>query len=109
MTKFRRSNQQFSAPWVGRFSPEYLDYMASPEWQQRRRRALTRAGYQCGMAGDGACRGPLDVHHKHYKNLGNEGDEDLQVLCRLHHRYADARRKGDWVAAGKLWLELHFS
>lgn len=59
-------------------------YMEQPEWQQRRRQALARAGYKCQ-----ACSGrdtTLDCHHNSYQNYGNERPHDLIVLCRPCHQ-----------------------
>ena len=59
-------------------------YMEQPEWQQRRRQALARAGYKCQ-----ACSRrdtTLDVHHNSYQNYGDERPEDLVVLCRSCHQ-----------------------
>jgi 5-methylcytosine-specific restriction endonuclease McrA len=59
-------------------------YREEPEWQQRRRQALARAGYRCQM---GASHdGPLDVHHNTYQNYGAERLKDLVVLCRACHQ-----------------------
>jgi 5-methylcytosine-specific restriction endonuclease McrA len=62
----------------------FAEYRNQPEWQQRRRQALARAGYRCQM---GASHdGPLDVHHNTYQNYGDERLEDLVVLCRSCHQ-----------------------
>jgi 5-methylcytosine-specific restriction endonuclease McrA len=60
------------------FSPQYLGYMRSQEWRNRRQRALARAGYRCQVCGG---KSGLQVHHVSYANLGHEQDEDLTVLC----------------------------
>jgi 5-methylcytosine-specific restriction endonuclease McrA len=61
----------------------FAEYRVQPEWQQRRRQALTRAKYRCQM---GASHdGPFDVHHTTYQNYGGERLEDLVVLCRSCH------------------------
>jgi hypothetical protein len=28
---------------------------------------------------------PLDLHHKHYRTLGEEGLDDVELLCRACH------------------------
>ena len=35
---------------------------------------------------------PLDLHHVHYRLLGNEQPEDVELLCRECHRGADGSR-----------------
>jgi hypothetical protein len=37
--------------------------------------------------------GELQVHHRHYKTLGREQPEDVEVLCPACHRVADAERE----------------
>jgi len=59
-------------------------YMEQPEWQQRRRQALARAGYRCQTCGRSGTT--LDVHHNSYQNYGNESLQDLVVLCRSCHQ-----------------------
>jgi hypothetical protein len=77
-----------------RLSPEYIAYMRSPEWDAVRKRALSAAKYKCKYRSRfSKCSGPLQVHHKTYKNLFHERPEDLEVVCKKHHRWADIRRK----------------
>jgi len=63
-------------------SPEYKKYLASPDWQARRNKALDRAGHKCQVC---SRRMGLDVHHNSYERLGHEVDTDLTVLCRRCH------------------------
>lgn len=75
---------------------KYTDYIQSPEWRQKRREAITRAMNRCErcqrLSHDN--RG-LEVHHKTYKNFGNEPLTDLEALCKNCHERADEeRRKG---------------
>ena len=77
------------------FSAEYLDYMRSSAWRERRQRALKQACYRCQICGEG---GKLEVHHSTYENLGHERDEDLIVLCWLCHKVVTA-----WLRARRLW------
>lgn len=55
--------------------------MRSPEWTERRARFIADHPGGCVICGD--C--PVHVHHMDYRNLGNEPDGDLVVLCRDHH------------------------
>ena len=54
-------------------SAEYLDYLSSPEWRDRREQALWRAHNRCQL-----CDSPehLDVHHRTYKRFKNERVEE---------------------------------
>jgi len=73
---------------------EYRKYIASSQWQERRKEVLA------GQDGQGSwcnrCKIPrwlasiafdqdLHVHHKSYANIGSERIEDLEILCRRCH------------------------
>lgn len=66
----------------------YLEYLESPEWWTIRRAAMRRANWRCEQEkpGDQRHEGPLEVHHLHYRTLGCESLDDVQVLCRTCHR-----------------------
>lgn len=83
-------------------SAQYRAHIASPEWDRIRAGALQRSGYSCDLCGrnrDALRRigRHLQVHHKHYRNLGRERPEDLAVLCAGGrggcHALADAQRR----------------
>lgn len=61
---------------------EYLEYLKSPEWQEKRIAAVQAADYRCQV-----CNTPnhLDVHHRTYERFKNELPGDLTVLCRSCH------------------------
>jgi 5-methylcytosine-specific restriction endonuclease McrA len=87
-------------------SEKYKAHIASPEWARIRKGALERAGNSCALCGRGIKdlrrKGlHLEVHHKHYRNLGREQPEDLTVLCAGRggcHSLADEVRR---AAAGR--------
>ena len=66
-------------------------YLRSAAWRRRREAAIARAGHCCEHPG---CKRShrLEVHHLSYERVGHELPEDLRVLCREHHREADAQR-----------------
>ena len=66
----------------------YLEYLDSPEWWTIRRSAMRRAQFRCERESPLGPRhdGPLDIHHKHYRTLGCESLDDVEVLCRACHR-----------------------
>ena len=64
------------------FYDSYEEYMQSEDWRIIRQDALERAGFRCDEC---ESEENLEVHHKTYKNMGNEKDEDLQVLCKECH------------------------
>jgi 5-methylcytosine-specific restriction endonuclease McrA len=89
---------------------QYAAYLASPQWQARRRRWLRnqqRHGIDpvCVVCGKPWTLDD-DLHHASYANLGHEPDSDLTPMCRgCHealHRILDtsrAWRAMPWAAA----------
>ena len=61
----------------------YRTYLQSEAWQHKRRWVLFRDGRQCQHCGS---RTQLEVHHRHYRNLGCEKLEDLITLCKTCHQ-----------------------
>lgn len=62
----------------------YDDYLKMPHWLEIKKRKLKQADYKCEICGEDEIA--LQVHHKHYRNIGNEKDEDLAVLCPNCHK-----------------------
>tara|TARA_R110000803_G_C11833349_1_gene303594 strand:- start:42 stop:623 length:582 start_codon:yes stop_codon:yes gene_type:complete len=71
----------------------YKDYLASPKWGVQRAKALLFAESRCQVCYNAA---RLDVHHRTYRNLGEEEPCDLIVLCRYCHHlfHSNGRLKG---------------
>lgn len=61
---------------------DYMTYLLSPEWQEKRGAALERDQHRCRLCNR---RGPLEVHHRTYDRIGQERIEDLTTLCRTCH------------------------
>ena len=64
---------------------EYAVYRATSEWFKRRTRCLEDHEYRCQVCGCTSWRRIVDVHHLHYRNVGNEMPEDVLPLCCIHH------------------------
>lgn len=60
---------------------EYVEYMKSETWQERRKELLEAANYICEECGEIANQ----VHHINYDSLGDEEDDDVEVLCEDCH------------------------
>lgn len=61
----------------------YRVYLELPRWQRKRRRKFVTVLGRCEYPG---CEASADeCHHRHYRNIGFEENEDLEALCRLHH------------------------
>lgn len=66
-----------SSGWV-----DYVAYMRSKWWRDRSKQAKRDVGWRCQQCG---VKGYLETHHKHYRTLGREEKEDLEVLCTKCH------------------------
>ena len=73
-----------------RHSQFYNQHLQSSGWRDTRRRLIAQSQHYCDRCGRLADY--LEVHHLHYRNLGYELDEDLQVLCKPCHVDADEER-----------------
>jgi hypothetical protein len=73
---------------------DYGAYLASPQWDERRRYHLTRVFNRCQLCNArNDPNNPLQVHHRTYVRLGAELDIDVIVLCRdCHQHFHDAGR-----------------
>lgn len=78
----RRITAHIQAFLYGPTEVEYEEYIKSPEWKRRADEAKKRVGWRCQVCNG---EGPLDAHHRTYKNLGHELDIDITVLCRDCH------------------------
>lgn len=64
-------------------SMAYEEYLKTPEWQERRKKALAYAKHRCQVCNS---KDNLNVHHRTYERLGEELPSDLTVLCYECHR-----------------------
>lgn len=72
-------------------SKAYTDRISSPEWFQLCSRLKRERGHKCDRCGK---HYPfLEVHHLTYARLGQERDDDLEVLCHDCHIVADYERR----------------
>lgn len=56
----------------------YSSYLRTAQWEERRQRALKRAGRKCSLC---SRKTRLQVHHRTYERIGEERASDLIVLC----------------------------
>jgi 5-methylcytosine-specific restriction endonuclease McrA len=70
------------APKDNRDKTEYLEYLYSDEWLEKRKQIhqRDRICVRCGSNEN------LQVHHKTYNNLYNENLDDLELLCERCHQ-----------------------
>lgn len=63
--------------------PNYGEYLQSSEWAEKRALVLKRDHFKCQICNSSK---DLHVHHRSYKNLGNERETgDLITLCAECH------------------------
>jgi hypothetical protein len=72
---------------------KYQEYLKSDHWIRFRREVL-RIRKQCQYC---ASKLQLNIHHKHYKTVGHERNEDVIVLCQTCH--LKLHKKKRWVKA----------
>ena len=60
----------------------YNEYLKSPQWRDRKGKCYAWSKV-CKICGE---HKNLHVHHKIYRNFGNEDIADLVILCEHHHR-----------------------
>jgi 5-methylcytosine-specific restriction endonuclease McrA len=63
----------------------YSAYLTSAEWKEKSDAEKIKAGWRCSNCNYLGNETTLHVHHKTYKNVGNEKPGDLIVLCRDCH------------------------
>lgn len=77
----------------------YREYLQTPEWRERRHKALLRAKFSCQVC---CSKSSLNVHHRTYVRVGDEDPGDLIVLCEdchgIFHREGKLADRGraDW-------------
>jgi 5-methylcytosine-specific restriction protein A len=72
------------------FPDRYAQRISSAEWKSLRRKIIEQRGNLCEKCGHEG--GSLVLHHLHYKSMGNEQPEDVQLLCSTCHEQADEER-----------------
>jgi hypothetical protein len=60
----------------------YYEYIVSPEWRTRSIAVCTSRGSKCEVCGS---KEKIQVHHRSYERMGQETEEDLEVVCKSCH------------------------
>lgn len=81
---FHEQEEGHRQRWDELRSMPYYEYLQTPEWQERRKRAMKKAGFRCQVCNAYGVR--LNTHHRTYERRGNEFDQDLIVLCADCHQ-----------------------
>lgn len=78
-----------SYEWRERWRKRYKRHIGSKQWRTTKQRLLLERGAYCQCCGRGP---PLALHHKTYRRLGCEWDEDLELVCEGCHSIVDVQR-----------------
>ena len=70
----------------------YLAYLKSPEWREKRKEFIDLANNECQECG---CNEHLQVHHLNYDNIGDETEDDVEVLCKECHEAKELEKGTD--------------
>ena len=74
---------------------EYIEYLKSNEWKERRKHLMEQADWICSKCGKKATQ----LHHISYDNIGEEElDDDVIALCKDCHD--EIHGKGDYGYEG---------
>lgn len=76
----KRKKRKVQLTKIKRYVP-YKVYIKSKAWKSKKQSHFSKYGKECVICGATS----VQVHHTNYKNVGNEGAEDLVVLCGKHH------------------------
>ena len=67
----------------------YYHYRQTQHWEDIRKEALINSGNKCAKCGS---KRKLQLHHLHYKTLGEESSDDVVMLCPRHHAALHRRK-----------------
>lgn len=81
--------------WYERANPEYLVYLNSKAWKDRRALVFKRCADTCERCGKFAV---TEVHHLTYSRIFREELEDLQGVCDYCHDFLHRKRPDDGAA-----------
>jgi 5-methylcytosine-specific restriction endonuclease McrA len=71
---------------------EYRSALSSKYWKDLKREVIRCRGRKCERCGAPYFVENLQLHHKHYQNIGNETQSDVELLCKNCHADADLER-----------------
>ena len=70
---------------------EYVEYLQSEEWKERRKELMEQADWTCSKCGAKATQ----LHHISYANIGDEMlDDDVVAVCNDCHK--EIHGKGEY-------------
>lgn len=66
----------------------YEEYLLSNAWQELREKIVQRDGGRCVFCDS---KDRLQIHHRTYERIYNEGESDLHTLCGKCHKHFHRR------------------
>lgn len=86
-------------PKVLSWRERYNAVIASKRWRRLRAKRLSKCNHSCERCGwhkeTRDKSRTLDLHHRTYERLGEERDEDLEIVCSWCHGKADRERAAE--------------
>jgi len=70
----------------------YLSYLKTDAWKEKRKEFLELANYECQECGSTE---NLQIHHLNYENIGEETEDDVEVLCKECHENKELEKGTD--------------
>lgn len=71
---------------------EYKAYLRSSEWRERRKEFIEEVNGECEDCGS---KKNIQVHHLNYDNIGDETEDDVEVLCKDCHEDRELEKGTD--------------
>jgi hypothetical protein len=72
------------------FPDRYHQHVSSAQWKILKREVIEQRGNRCERCGQVSAS--LELHHVHYRSLGSEQPDDVELLCPECHTKADEAR-----------------
>lgn len=70
---------------MSKHTQEYLDYLSSDKWKEKRVKIAEKRNYTCELCMK-ICDKSFHIHHLTYEHLGYESDDELMFLCEECHK-----------------------
>jgi 5-methylcytosine-specific restriction endonuclease McrA len=81
------------------FRVRYQLVLLSPRWRKLRARRIASSSGKCEKCKKGSKK--FELHHLHYDTLGEERDEDVELLCLSCHK--EVHEEWEQDASDRAW------
>lgn len=83
--KYKPFPKPVVCPVTDEVAYDYGEYLQTDYWRDLRKVTAYLHDYKCDVCGKQTELSKANIHHKTYKNIGNEYTSDLMYLCRKCH------------------------